>query len=280
MADLKIVFFGTPEFVIPVLESLSDTFNIVGVVTTPDRPFGRDQVITQTPIKKYALEDKLKVLTPEVLDEKFTEELKSLDADLYALASYGKIIPQEVLDLPRFGMINIHPSLLPKYRGASPIPAAILNGDKITGITIMKVDSQMDHGEIIYQEQVEILPNETTEKLLKRAFERSAHFLPKVIEDYTSGKIIPTSQDDSQATYTWKTSQTKQKAYFDIEKPPTSEELDRMVRAFYPSPDVWTNWKGKIVKFYPDKIIQIEGKKPILFEEFLKGYPDFPLKEI
>ena len=218
------------------------------------------------------------------------------DADLAVVASYGKILTKDELNTPRYGCINVHPSLSPKYRGASPIQQAILNGDKVTGITIIKMDEEIDHGPIIYQEELGLSDNDNFDTLSKKMFHHAAEILPKIIEDFTSGKIKPKRQNHSQATYCGRL--TRESGYFDINSPPSNEALDRMIRAYHPWPGVWTRWNGKIVKFLPSPrhpdperakqvegegsnyLLQMEGKKPLLMRDFINGYPDFPLASI
>lgn len=196
------------------------------------------------------------------------------DADLTVVASYGKILTQEELSAAKFGSINVHPSLLPKYRGATPIQSAILNGDKISGITIIKMDEEVDHGPILYQEEMTFEDTDTFESLSKKTFLRASEILPQLINNYLSGKITPQIQDHSQATFCSRL--TKESGYFDINNPPAPEVLNRMIRAYHPWPGVWTRWNGKIVKFLPEGKMQMEGKKPLPLKDFLNGYANFP----
>lgn len=200
------------------------------------------------------------------------------EADLAVVASYGKILTNNELNTPKYGCINIHPSLLPKYRGPSPVQTAILNGDKVSGITVIKMDEEIDHGPIIYQESLELSESDNFDILSKKMFLRSAKILPKIIEDFISGKIKLRLQNHAIATYCNRL--TRHSGYFDINNPPSGEKLDRIIRAYYPWPGVWTRWSGKIVKFLPGGLLQMEGKKPISFKDFLNGYPDFPLRSI
>ncbi|MDD2823478.1 MAG: methionyl-tRNA formyltransferase [Candidatus Daviesbacteria bacterium] len=300
---IKIIFFGTPHFVLPVIKTLSENFDVVGIVTTPDQKVGRKQILTPSPVKQYALEKNIPVITPDNLK---SEDLKSylinLNSDLFIVAAYGKIIPQNILDIPKEGSLNIHPSLLPKYRGPSPIQSAILNGDKTTGISIIKMDEKMDHGPIVYMEEFSITSLDNFQTLSTKMFERSTLFLPKIIPAYVAGKIKLTEQNEMDATYCKIIK--KEDGYFDLknfsDSPNFLEKLDRDIRAYYPWPTAWTRWEGKIVKFLPfchpeqsegsipdsslitqnDKyLLQIEGKKPVKLDEFLRGYPDFPLKD-
>lgn len=212
----------------------------------------------------------------ESLSKHFTlvEQLET--ADLGVVAAYGHILTKEELQTTKFGLINVHPSLLPKYRGPSPIQQAILNGDKTSGITIIKIDEEVDHGPIIYQETLELSSNDNFDTLSKKTFLRSAEILPQIIEDFTAGKIKPKEQDHAKATYCPKL--TRDSGYFDINNSPAPEALDKMIRAHYPWPGVWTKWNNKIVKLLPGGLIQMEGKKAIPKKDFLNGYPDFPLR--
>jgi len=211
----------------------------------------------------------------------------SLDkAELVVVAAYGQILTKDQLESPKYGCINVHPSLLPKYRGSSPIQSTILNGEKITGVTFIKMDEEVDHGPIIYQETLDLSDIDNFDTLSKKMFLRSSEILPKIIEDFVTGKISPKKQDHSQATFT--PHLTKEDGYFDINNLPDGEKLDKMIRAYYPWPGVWTIWEvksgkekvKKIVKFLPGGKLQMEGKKAISFKDFLNGYPDFPLKQL
>lgn len=281
--SVKIIFFGTPDFVIPVLEKLIENFTVVGAVTPPDKKVGGKQILISSPIKKffekYLKDHNLggKILTPDKLDEQFIKSLKELDPDLIVVASYGKIIPQVVLDIPRFGSLNIHPSLLPKYRGASPIQTAILNGDTISGVTIIKMDAKMDHGPIVGSRKINLNSQDTFASLTASMFLEGANLLLKVLPDYLAGKISLQSQNDEEATFTKLIKKTD--GQIEINNPPNPQTLDRIIRAFYPWPGVWAYWQGKIIKFYPNKFIQLEGKKVVPLADFLRGHPDFPIKD-
>lgn len=246
---MKIVFFGSPYFINPLISVLQQNFELVKVINSK------------------STEDEI-------------ASLKDLDIDLIVVAAYGKIIPQEILDLPKHGSINVHPSLLPKYRGACPIQNALLNGETLTGISIIKMDEKMDHGPIIYREEYKIEKEDTLESLSQKMFQRASVVLPEVINDFIFGKITPSSQKDSEATFTFKTSETKSIAFVDLENLPTQSEINNKIRAFYPEPGAWTTWKGKFIKLLPDQIIQMEGKKAVPLKDFLNGYPDFPIKNL
>ncbi|MDD5147461.1 MAG: methionyl-tRNA formyltransferase [Candidatus Daviesbacteria bacterium] len=200
------------------------------------------------------------------------------EADLGVVAAYGKILTKDELNTPKYGCINVHPSLLPKYRGPSPIQEAILKGDRISGITVIKMDEEVDHGPIIYQEEMELSDMDNFDTLSKKMFHRAAEVLSKIIEDFIAGKIEPHEQNHAKASSCQRL--TRKSGYFDISNPPPPEILDRMIRAYHPWPGVWTKWNGKIVKLHPKGVIQMEGKKVIPLPDFLNGYPDFPLKKL
>lgn len=274
---INVIFFGTPDFVLPICEVLGDLkeFHLAAVITSPDKPLGRKQILTPSPVKQWALEHKIPVLTPEKLDQNFLNILISQypNIELGILAAYGKIIPQEIIDLFPKGILVIHPSLLPKYRGASPVPAAILEGDKETGVTIFKMDSQMDHGPIITRFKEEIKANDTTERLLPRLFGKTTDILITILKPYIEDKIIPRTQNHKLATYC--RILTKKDGYFDYKNPPDKEILNRMIRAYYPWPGVWTLWQEKRVKLLPNDLVQLEGKNPVSWRQFKQAYPEF-----
>ena len=200
--ELKIIFMGTPEFAETNLKALTDGgFNVVAVLCQPDKPVGRKHILTAPPVKVFAEEKGLEVYQPGTLrtDEAY-EKLASYNADLIVTAAYGKILPQSVLDLPKCGCINCHGSLLPARRGASPVQRAILDGDKVTGVTFMKMDAGMDTGDIIDKVEVEIGPDEHTESLMNRLAEASAEKLPSIIDAWVEGKLTTAKQDESKAT--------------------------------------------------------------------------------
>lgn len=285
--EIKIVYFGTPEFSAYILEKLIEfcdgvieglpkLYHIQAVITRADKPVGRKQLMNQSPAAIVAHKYQIPILKPKKLDEDFiNSHLSLLTCDLFIVASYGKIIPQNLLDIPKLGSLNVHPSLLPKYRGASPIQAAILNGEKKTGITIMLMDAEMDHGPILSTKEISLSEQETYQTLSTKMSQAGSDLLLETIVRFLEGKITPQSQNHTKATFTKLIK--KEDGYFDISNPPTPEILDRMIRAYYPWPGVWTKWNNKIIKFYPGNLIQMEGKKIMSKKDFLNGYPDFPL---
>jgi methionyl-tRNA formyltransferase len=284
MNKLKVIFFGTPDFVIPVMDSIHNNFQLVGVVTTPDALVGRKQILTPSPIAQKAEELKIPVLKPTQFTDSLINQLTDLSPDLFIVASYGKIIPQSILDIPKLGSINIHPSRLPLYRGASPIQSQLLDGVIDSGISFILMDAEMDHGPIIQTSDFSLQSSDTFQSLHYSMFKKAAENLPHVIEGFMNGTLKPIEQDDNKATICGHI--TRESGYFDIENPPTKEKLDRMIRAFYPWPSAWTRWNGKIVKFLPNPqptthnqspyLMQMEGKNPVTKKEFLNGFKDFP----
>lgn len=288
--NLRIVFFGTPEFILPVCEKLASHFDLAGVVTSPDAPAGRNNVVTPSPVKVWYMDYLLNhnkegiILTPDHLTDDTAIKLRKLHPDLFVVAAYGKIVPKSILDIPRYGSINVHPSNLPNYRGPSPIQTALIRGDRALGISLMLMDEQLDHGPILYQWDIPITQNDTFETLHTKSFLEAAGKLPDVINQLLQHTIIPQKQDDTRATFTQKI--TKQDGYFDINNPPSPEKLQNMIRAFYPWPTVWTkiNMKNlpvdrqdndsKIMKFLPNGYVQIEGKTPTKIKDLLNGYPE------
>ncbi|MFA5076547.1 MAG: methionyl-tRNA formyltransferase [Patescibacteria group bacterium] len=275
----KIIFLGTPNFGVPILFNLIKShYNIIAVISQPDRPVGRQQIIEVTPVKKVALENKILVEQFESLrTANAVNFIKKNEPDLLVVVAYGQIIPQTILDIPKYGCLNIHPSLLPKYRGASPVAAAILNGDQETGVTIIKLDDKIDHGSIVSQSVFTILEDDNTESLENSLACEGAELLAKVLPDYLADKIIAQPQDDSLATYT--KILTKNDGQIDWQKTPL--EIDCQIRALYPWPGTWTTHHGKNIKIIRAHIeaqklkidlMQPAGKLPMSYKEFVNGY--------
>lgn len=212
----------------------------------------------------------------DALTKNFTLVDSLKDADLAVVAFYGKILTEDELNTPKYGCINVHPSLLPKYRGPTPVQTAILNNDKTTGMTIIKLDRKIDHGPVLVQKEEKILANDTAETLYERLFKVGANLLSQTINKYIKGQIKLSAQNDKKATFT--KSLTRQDGYFDVNNPPSPEILDRMIRAYYPWPGVFTKLRIKNqelrIKLLPEKKIQVEGKKPMSIKDFINGYPE------
>lgn len=231
---MKIIFFGAPEFAEIILGSLikNRDFNVVCVVTNPDKPAGRKRNLTYSPVKRLSAEKNIKILQPAKLkDSDFIKQIKELNAEIFVVASYGKIIPKEILEIPKFGCINIHGSLLPKYRGASPIQSALLNGDKKSGITIMLMDEGMDTGPILDQETISIKESDNFPSLSEKMAKLGAKMLDKILPEWTSGNREPAKQDDSKATYT----RLLKSEDYEINWGKSAEKIHNQARAMYPN---------------------------------------------
>lgn len=253
---MRILFMGTPEFAVPSLKVLVGEHDVVGVVTQPDRPAGRGQKLVLSPVKQTALELGLPVLQPEkVSTPQVMDELEALKADLFVVVAFGQKIPDRLLAAPKFGCINVHSSLLPKYRGASPINAAIRSGDGVTGVTTMYLGSGWDDGDIILQAEEPIYPRDTAGELHDRLMVKGADLLRETVRLIAAGKAPRTPQDHAQATYAFKLK--KEDAQIDFSRP--AEELDRLVRAMNPWPVAWTQLGGETVKVWEARPAQQEG---------------------
>ncbi|HSX19179.1 MAG TPA: methionyl-tRNA formyltransferase [Candidatus Saccharimonadales bacterium] len=266
---MKIAFFGTPTFAQIVLEKLiASQYKPELVITAHDAKAGRGRQIKSSPVKQSAEKNNIEVITPTNL-----KDVNNLDFELAILVAYGKILPQNILDIPKYGFINVHPSLLPKYRGPSPIQSAILNGERTTGVSIMLLDQEVDHGPVLSQKEIEIEKSDTHDSLAQKLANVGADLLLETLPPYLDGSQKPKEQTHQEATVTEHI--TKQDGYFDIENPPKKEDLDRMIRAYFRWPTAWTKIHGRVVKFLPEGKIQPEGKKPMKLKEFLNGYQQF-----
>lgn len=242
--NTSILFFGTPEFALPALRALIDAgYSIVGVVTQPDKPVGRKRVLTSPPVKVLAERHGIPVYQPDHLDARDFAAGKIPRADLFVVAAYGKIIPKEILDLQKYGALNIHPSLLPRWRGPSPIQSAILAGDAKTGVTIMQMDEKMDHGPIVTQQEKpdDDFATVTYPILHNHLAEAGAKLLIETIPKWLSGAITPIPQNETKTTYCKLL--TRNDGRIDWTK--SAEEIERMIRAFHPWPGTWTIWQSE-----------------------------------
>lgn len=252
----RILFLGTSEFAVPSLRALvSDKrFSVLGVVTQPDRPVGRHAIMTAPPIKTVAQELGLTVFQPETIKEleadSAFQSLVSDRPDVFVVVSYGKILPQRFLDIPTKGCVNVHGSLLPRWRGAAPIQAAIAAGDTKSGVTVMQLDAELDHGAILGAAEEAITSQDTGATLHDRLAELGGTILPDILAGYLDGSVIPTEQNHSQATFCKTMSRDDGK----IDWNKSAEEIERMVRAYTPWPGTWTEHDGKRLKIYSVKI--------------------------
>ncbi len=246
---MKILFMGTPDFARESLDNLYKAgFEICGVVTQPDRPSGRGMKLVASPVKEYAIEKGLKLFQPEKIsnNDEFKNEIKELAPDLVCVVSYGVILPKSFLKIPPLGCINVHPSMLPKYRGPAPIQWAILNGDKETGVSIMYLDAGMDSGDIILQEKVEIGNDETTGELWNRLSGIGAKLLTKVVTDISNGIIERTPQPEE---FVLAPMLDKEMSKINWQEK-TSIEIKNLVRGLNPIMGTYTFLNGKKVKMW------------------------------
>ena len=305
---LRLVFMGTPDFVVPALGALLDAgHEIVGVFTQPDRRSGRGRRLSAPPVKEFAESRDLAVFQPASLreDAEARQIISDLAPDAILVAAYGLFLPDDTLAVPRLGCLNIHPSLLPRHRGPSPVATAILEGDETTGVTIMLLDEGMDTGPILNQGETRIGAGETCDQLTARLFDVGSNLLTETLDLWSNGSITPTPQDDAIATVT----RRLQRSDGRIDWNDTAESIARRVRAFTPWPGTYTTWKDRTFKVIraksvaatfdvpagnvvtlncPDGIgvttgkgtlrvleVQMEGRRASTVEDFVRGYPDF-----
>jgi len=307
---MKLIFMGTPEFAALVLDRLSASeHQIVAVYTRPDKPAGRHLQPAASPVKELALRRGLSVVQPASLRQ--PEEIVRLAGfahEIIVVAAYGLLLPPEVLRIPPLGCLNVHPSLLPRYRGAAPVAAAILAGDAVSGVSIMLLDEGMDTGPVLAQVEEPVSPDDTTGSLTTRLAKRGAELLLETLAPWAEGRLKPRPQDDEGVNYTRLI--TKQEGQIDWSR--SAEELGRQVRAFQPWPGCFTRWKGRLLKIvqvmplpaepgvepgqvvalHPPRggvdvavgtgqgllglvLVQPEGKKVMTAAEFVRGQRDF-----
>lgn len=248
---------GTPEFAVPSLNKLIDTQEVVGVVTQPDRPAGRGKKMRPSPVKTAAEQAGIPVYQPKSLrKEEAAEPLRQWRPDMIVVAAFGQLLRPHVLDLPPHGCLNVHASLLPRWRGASPIQHAILAGDAETGVTLMQMDVGLDTGEMFAQQAIPIRADETAASLHDRLAELGAAMLGEQLNDILNGRITPTPQNDALSTYAPMIK--KEDGRLDWRK--TSAELDRHIRAMTPWPGAFTTWQGKNLKILAAK--RVDGRLP------------------
>ena len=254
---MKIIFMGTPQPAATCLKALIDAKEeISAVITQPDRPKGRGLKVAPTAVKELALKHKISVFQPEKIKDKDAIDLiRGFAPDLIVIVAYGKILPQEILDLPKYGTINVHASLLPKYRGAAPVQWAILNGDKFAGITIMKVTEKLDSGDIILQESLPIYDADNTFTLTEKLFKLGAQMLVKAVSQIKSGKAVYTEQDEKKVTYA--PILKKENGVIDWKK--KADEICDQIKAFDPWPVAFTYYNGKILRITRAEPMAKEG---------------------
>ncbi len=307
--NLKIIFFGTPRFAAEVFRALLEKeFEVAAVVTRPDKKVGRKQDFVSSPVKETALQRKITFFQPvELGDQKFIDDLKKIRPDLIVVAAYGKILPKTILGIPKFGSLNVHASLLPKHRGASPVQSAIRKGERKTGITLMLMNEKMDEGDILAQEEIPIGEHDTTESLTKKLARFGSRMIVEFIPKWTAGQIKQRRQEGKKANY----SPAIRRADGEIGWNQSAEEITRQYRAFHPWPGIYTYFRKdgkktrlKLLEISPEKEnvapesgtvvrrdgklavqaksgsvilreVQPEGKKAMNIQEFLRGNSRF-----
>jgi methionyl-tRNA formyltransferase len=243
--SFRLIFMGSPEFALPSLKGLASRYQVVGVVTQPDRPAGRGRVLTPPPVKQLAAQLGLPSIQPQRLKEpEVMSQLQVWAPDLIVVAAFGQILRPAVLDLPRYGCLNVHASLLPRWRGAAPIQAAILSGDPETGVTIMRMDPGVDTGPILSQRSIPILPDDTADSLGQRLAQLGADLLIDTLPAHLEGSLVPRPQDSTQATLA--PILKKEDGLLDFSQ--AAETLVRQVRAFHPWPGAYLPWHGAPLK--------------------------------
>lgn len=268
----RIVFMGSPEFALPTLKALAAHYQVVGVVTQPDRPAGRGRLLTPPPVKTLALELGLACIQPRRLRApEAMQQLHTWEPDLIIVAAFGQILKPELLELPGFGCVNVHGSLLPRWRGAAPIQAALLNGDPQTGITIMRMDPGVDTGPVLSQRALTILPGETAGELGLRMAQLGADLLIDTLPGYLNGSLVPQAQDDSQATYAPMIHKEEGKLDFSQ----SAAELVNRIRAFNPWPGAYTLWKDQMLKIHRGRSVGSLSSKPTGQRMVFEGLPAY-----
>jgi methionyl-tRNA formyltransferase len=268
---MKIVFMGTPDFAVPTLEALieSDKHEVVAVISQPDKPKGRGKKLQPTPVKEAALAHNIPVYQPErIKDEAFMDELEKIEADFFVVVAYGQILSRRILMMPKYGSLNVHGSILPKYRGAAPIQWALINGEPTTGITIMFMNEKCDEGDLVLKKEVYIDPNETYGSLHDRLKEIGADCLMQTLDLIEAGKARPVPQDHSQATY----APMIKKPMCQINWEESTERICNKIRAFNPFPGAYTFKGEEMIKIHsakpdyvytgrPGRVVNVDPKK-------------------
>lgn len=256
---MKIVFMGTPDFAEKSLEAVYNAgHEILAVVTNPDRPKGRGMKMVASPVKEFAVSKDLKIYQPEKVRKnvEFIEEIKKIEPDVICVVAYGKILPKEILEIPKFGCINVHGSLLPKYRGAAPIQWAVINGEKVTGVTTMYMDVGMDTGDMILKEETEIVPDETTGELWDRLAKIGADLLVKTLEqiENKTAPRIPQGEDFSMAPML-----DKEMSKIDWESK-NAQEIKNLVRGLNPIMGTYSYLNGKKIKIWKVDVVEANSE--------------------
>ncbi len=301
---MRIVFMGTPDFAVPVLEAVAEAgHTVVGVVTQPDKPKGRGGAVLMTPVKEKALKLGIPVYQPvKVREPEFVEILRGLGADVFVVAAFGQILPKTVLSLPRLGCVNVHSSLLPRYRGAAPIQWAVIDGEKETGVTTMMMDEGLDTGDMLEQAVIPIEAGETGGSLHDKLSALGAKLIVSTLAKLENGTAVRTPQTDEGTCY----AKMLKKSMGDIDWTMDAEAIERLVRGLDPWPGTYTGWNGRTLKIRKTRVVpeeydgvcgqvvltdkdrlyvkcgrgtlaltelQPEGRKRMAVDAFLRGYP-------
>lgn len=299
---MKIVFMGTPDFASGALEALIEAgHEITAVYTQPDKPKGRGKEVQMTPVKEVALKHNIPVYQPvRIKNAEEVEVLRGISADIYVVAAFGQILSQEILDIPKYGCVNIHASLLPKYRGAAPIQWAVIDGEEKTGVTIMQMNAGCDTGDILYTKEYVLDPKETGASLFDKLMVLGAKAIVEALPLIEAGKLTPIPQNDAEATHAAKL--TKELGKLDFNKP--AAILERLIRGLNSWPSAYTSFRNKQLKIWEAEVVeasgipgtivavdkesftiatgegglrilslQLEGKKRMETKDFLLGYP-------
>lgn len=301
---MRIIFMGTPDFSVPALEALVKAdHQVLAVVTQPDKPKGRGKEVQMTPVKAKALEFQIPVYQPvKARDPEFVKVLADLEPDSIVVAAFGQLLPKSILDIPKFGCVNIHASLLPKYRGASPIQYAVINGEKESGITTMMMAEALDTGDMLDQESVVLDEEETGGSLHDKLSEVGGRLILKTLKKLEEGTAVLTPQDDAKTCYVGMI----KKSMGNIDWSMDAVSIERLIRGLNPWPSAYTVWNGKVIKLWKAKVIhkeyegvhgqvvetgrdclviktgkgglsicelQLQGKRRMDIRAFLRGYP-------
>ena len=260
---MKIIYMGTPDFAVAPLEAiLKAGHEVTAVVTQPDRQKGRGREVQYSPVKECALSNGIPVLQPLKIKEKdAVEELRKYPADIFVVAAFGQLLSEEILNMPRFGCINIHASLLPAYRGAAPIQWCVINGEEKTGVTIMQMAKGMDTGDILLQKEVVLDEKETGGSLFDRLMETGAELIVEVLPKIEAGELTPVVQKEELATYAGKI--TKDMGNIDFAK--SAVTIERLIRGLNPWPSAFTHYKGKILKIWEADVVSecVNAENPV-----------------
>ncbi|HJC24188.1 MAG TPA: methionyl-tRNA formyltransferase [Candidatus Eisenbergiella merdavium] len=255
---MKIVFMGTPKLAAGVLEALWEAgHEIRAVVTQPDKPKGRSKALQMSPVKEFALEKSIEVFQPvRIRKPEAVDKLKEFDAEVFVVAAFGQILSQEILDMPKYGCINVHASLLPAYRGSAPIQWCIINGEEKTGVTIMQMDAGIDTGDMLLKRSVAILPSDTAESLSDKLEKAGGEAIVEALALLEKGELRGTPQNEAESSYV----PMIEKSMGRIDFSRTAEEIDRLIRGLYPWPSAFTSYKGKTLKIWEAVPVSEEGE--------------------